>query len=153
MLDVSDSFYKNLQKLITMDSKYIDLVIQKYADRKNEISPEEAIDIIGQMYIDSCGISRSDRTIAENASWYWVKRMKETHPDLPQDAEMFYIMEQRLEEYRLNKERIDKYEITVLDNEWLNRVTLANIKETDDDKKKIALAVGIASFIKNGIVQ
>lgn len=136
-----------------MDNKYVDPEIQKYADRKNEVTPEEAMDIIGKMYIDSCGISRSDRTVAENASWFWVKKMKEKYPHLPEDAEMFYIMAQRLEEYRINKERIDEYEITVLDNEWLNRITLANIKETEEVKKKIVLAAGIKSFIKDGIIQ
>lgn len=41
------------------NTKHIDPIILVYAKRANEVTPEEAMDIIGQMYIDSCGISRS----------------------------------------------------------------------------------------------
>lgn len=133
-------------------TKHIDPVILEYANRSNEVTPEKAMDIIGQMYIDSCGISRSDRTLAENASWFWVNKMKEQNQNLPDDAEMFYIMEQRLEEYRNYKDQIDAYDIGHLDCDALNEVTLANFNETDDDKVKITLAAGVVSWIHNNMI-
>lgn len=133
-------------------TKHIDPVILEYANRSNEVTPEEAMDIIGQMYIDSCGISRSDRTLAENASWFWVNKMKEKFHNLPDDAEMFYIMEQRLEEYRNYKDQIDAYDIGHLDCDALNEVTLANFNETNDEKVKITLAAGVVSWIHNNMI-
>lgn len=129
--------------------KEIDSEILKYAARADEISPEAAMDFLIQMYIDSCGISKSDRTIAENASWFWCEKMVGNNPDLPRDLELFAVAEMRSEEYRKYKEDIDRYDIHVLGFEDTNRIAAEIINEYESDTAKIAIAAGIQSWLKS----
>ena len=68
-----------------------------YADRADEVEVTDALDILSQIYIDNCGISLSERTVAENASFFWIKRWRLRNPDLPERMGLHDVMEMRSE--------------------------------------------------------
>ena len=49
----------------------IDNRLIEYANRAEEITPQRALDILIDIYIDNCGISAGERSLADYASEYW----------------------------------------------------------------------------------
>lgn len=115
--------------------------------RADEINVEKALDLLIEIFLDNCGMSLSVRTVAENASFYWIERWRENHPELPKDLGMFEAMKLRSERYLKEKERFDKYDITVLQPMDLHKICLEMIDETDDITEPIALAAGVRPSI------
>ena len=135
-----------------MEIKDINPIITGYASRADEITNEEAMDILISLYIENCGISISDRTMAENAIHFWKDRWLAEHPELDmKDCGLYDLMQMRSEEYRKYKKNIDEYDITVLNAKELNRYTVQFQAELYDEKERIALCAGILNWLKDRI--
>ena len=104
-----------------------------------------------ELFLDNCGISISVRTVAENASFFWIERWRENHPELPKDLGLFEAMKLRSERYLKEKERFDKYDITVLQPMDLHKICLEMIDETDDITEQITLAAGVLPYLERDI--
>lgn len=120
-----------------------------YAMRANEIAPTKALQILFEIYIDNCGISTGIRTLAENASYFWIEKWKENNPQVRGNMTFFDAMEIISEYYRENKEEIDKYDITYLNEAGLIETCKMYARDyTDSETDRIVLFAGIKDFIK-----
>ncbi len=117
--------------------------IKLYASRANEIEPTKALAILCDIFIENCGISLGTRTVAENAMFYWTKRWREEKPDLPKNIGLHDVLSHPSEEYKENKDFIDKYDVTILDDEELSDICSEMIEETSDETTRIALCAGV----------
>lgn len=125
----------------------IDPRFKKYAKKARDITPEEALDILIKIYIDACGVSLGERTVARCAADFWIWRYKEEHPELPPKMSFRDIMELRSEEYRLYKEDIDKYTCGDADPREILSITVEMLDDYEDEATRIALCAGIFMFL------
>lgn len=124
----------------------------KYAARADELEPTVALDVLSDIYIDNCGISLSDRTAAENAAFFWIRRWRELQPELPEHMGLYDVMAKRSERYRSEKERIDKYDVTVIEGCELHEICMAMMSEyVGEDTMRIALCAGLKDWIADAI--
>lgn len=117
--------------------------IKFYASRANEVEPTKALGILCDIYIENCGISLGTRTVAENAIFYWTNRWREEKPDLTERIGLHDVLSLLSDEYKENKEFIDKYDVTILDDEELSDICSEMIEETSDETTRIALCAGV----------
>lgn len=76
-------------------------VLEEWANRADEISPDEALDDLVEIYIMNCGISLGDRTITEDAAFYWVEKWKEADETIREEIKTLHnVMAIRSEEYK-----------------------------------------------------
>lgn len=121
-----------------------------YAMRADEVEPEKALQILFNIYINNCDISSGIRTLAENASYFWIKRWQQENPQSDKELTFYDAMDMMSEYYRGNKEEIDKYDITYLDKESLTETCKMYAKDyTDDETDRIVLFAGIKDYIQN----
>lgn len=125
----------------------IDPRFKEYSKKASDITPEEALDILIQMYIDACGISLSERTVARYAADFWIWRYKEDHPELPEKMSFRDIMELRSEEYRQYKKDIDKYTYGGVGLHEILIITTEMLDDSEDETTRIALCAGIFWFL------
>lgn len=125
----------------------IDPRFKEYVKKAEEITPEEALDILIEIYIDACGSSLSERTVAKCASDIWIWRYSEEHPELPKNMSFKDIMELRSEEYRMYKKDIDKYTCGGADPRDLLNITIEMLDDYEDENTRIALCTGIFWFL------
>lgn len=125
----------------------ISLKLIELAQRADEVDTGVAIDLLIEIYLDNCGISLSTRTVAENASFFWLNRWKKETPELPEDMGLYDAMQIRSEQYRKYKEDYDKYDITYLNSDVLQRICLEMIDETHNISEQIALAAGVVYYL------
>lgn len=129
----------------TSDYIDVDITFIKLAKRMNEVSGEEAIDILNQLFIDNCGISYSTRAVVWNVSEFWLSKWIHENPDVPNDADFYTAMSLRSEDYAKFKNSIDKYknDVYFLPLKDLYRIANDMLKETDDIKEQIVIATGV----------
>lgn len=126
----------------------IDNRLMEYASRAEEITPQRALDMLIDIYIDNCGISSGERTLAEYAAEYWREKLSET---MPQVAECEYfedVMELLSEKFRANREEITKYDIVFLSDEGLQEVCKEFIEFSNDEVANTVVCAGVVDFIK-----
>ncbi len=122
--------------------------IKSYASRANEIPAIKALKLLCDIYIENCGISLGNRTVAVNAMCYWINRWSEVKPDIPKNMGLHDVLSLLSEEYKANKEFIDKYDVTILDDDGLARICRSMIEETRDEHTRIALSAGVQYIIE-----
>ena len=125
----------------------IDQRFLTYFAKSDDIDAGEAIDRLIDIYINACGVSLGERTIAFYASFYWMYRFKDIHPELPEDIDLKGMMELRSEEYRQNKADIDKYGISGADPEEILRISTLMIEDYKDDLSRTAICCGTLFFL------
>ena len=125
----------------------IDQRFLTYLAKSDDIDAEEAIDRLIDIYINACGVSLGERTIAFYASFYWMSRFKDINPELPEDIDLKGMMELRSEEYRQNKADIDKYGISGADPEEILRISTLMIEDYKDDLARTAICCGTLFFL------
>ncbi len=118
-------------------------IIKSYASRANEIEPTKALGVLCDIFIENCGISLGTRTVAENAMFYWTNRWREVKLDLPKNIGLHDVLALLSEEYKENKEFIDKYDVTILDDDELYDICCDMVDETPDESTRIALCAGV----------
>ncbi|MBJ2183490.1 MAG: hypothetical protein JFR38_03150 [Muribaculaceae bacterium] len=126
----------------------IDNRLIEYANRAEEITPQRALDILIDIYIDNCGISAGERSLADYASEYWREKLSET---MPQVAECDYfedVMDLLSERFRANREEITKYDIDFLSDEGLQEVCKEFIEFSNNEEANTAVCAGVVDFIK-----
>lgn len=126
----------------------IDNRLMEYASRAEEITPQRALDMLIDIYIDNCGISSGERTLADYAAEYWREKLSET---MPQVAECEYfedVMELLSEKFRANREEITKYDIVFLSDEGLQEVCKEFIEFSNDEVANTVVCAGVVDFIK-----
>lgn len=123
-------------------------LIQNYADRADELDPSEALDILIDLYIDNCGVSEGERTLAENATFYWREQLGKTMPEVLQYECIDDVMELLSERFRANREEITKYDIAWIEPQYLAEECLEFLDFYEDEKLRIAMCAGIVHFIK-----
>ena len=121
--------------------------LKELAGRADEVDTCVAIDLLITIYLDNCGISISTRTVAENASFFWIERWKKVNHELPEEPGIYDVMQIRSEEYRKYKEQYDEYDITYLNSNDLQRICLEMIDETSNLEEQIALAAGVVDYL------
>lgn len=117
--------------------------IKNYALRADEIDVGNAMDVLISMYLDNCGVSLTDRTLAENAIYFWISRWRENHPELSKNAGLYDMMELRSEKYRNNKDFYDRYDVACIDAVDSLRYCQEILRDYTDDIIRIALCTGI----------
>lgn len=70
----------------------VDKEIKNYALRADGIDAGDAMDVLIRMYLDNCGISLTDRTLAENAIHFWIARWQESHSELSKNTGLYDMM-------------------------------------------------------------
>lgn len=125
----------------------IDPRFKKYAKKARNITPEKALDILIEIYINACGSSLGERTVAKYATDFWIWRYKEEHPELPEKMSFRDVMELRSEEYREYKQDIDKYTCGCVDPQEILRITVEMLDDYEDENTRIALCSGIFWFL------
>ena len=126
----------------------IDNRLIEYANRAEEIIPQRALDILIDIYIDNCGISASERSLADYASEYWREKLSETMPQVSECQCFEDVMELLSERFRANREEITKYDIVFLSDEGLQEVCKEFIEFSNDEEANIAVCAGVVDFIK-----
>ena len=121
----------------------VDNEIKNYALRADGIDAGDAMDVLIRMYLDNCGISLTDRTLAENAIHFWIARWRESHPELSKNTGLYDMMDLRSEKYRNNKDFYDRYDVTCIDAEDSLRYCQDMLRDYTDDITRIALCAGI----------
>ena len=126
----------------------IDNRLMEYASRAEEITPQRALDMLIDIYIDNCGISSGERTLADYAAEYWREKLSETMPQVA-DCEYFEdVMELLSEKFRANREEITKYDIVFLSDEGLQEVCKEFIEFSNDEVANTVVCAGVVDFIK-----
>lgn len=126
----------------------IDNRLIEYAKRAEEITPLQALDILMDIYIDNCGISAGERSLADYASEYWRKKLAETMPRVLECESFEEVMELLSERFRKNRDEITKYDIEFLSYEGLMEVCIEFIEFCDNEDANIAVCSGVVDFIK-----
>lgn len=126
----------------------IDCRITEYANRSEEIAPKRALSILIDIYIDNCGISAGERSLADYASEYWREKLSETMPQISECYCFEDVMELLSERFRVNKEEITKYDIDFFSDEGLHEVCKEFIEFSDDEEANIAVCAGVVDFIR-----
>lgn len=126
----------------------IDNRLMEYASRAEEITPQRALSMLIDIYIDNCGISSGERTLADYASGYWCEKLSETMPQVAGCDCFEDVMELLSERFRANREEITKYDIDFFSDEGLNEVCKEFIEFSNDDEANIAVCAGVVDFIK-----
>lgn len=126
----------------------IDKRIIEYASRKDEITPRPALDILIDIYIDNCGVSEGERSLADYASEYWREKLSETMPQVAECDSFEDVMDLLSERFRANREEITKYDISFLSDEGLHEVCKEFIEFSNDEEANIAVCAGVVDFIK-----
>ncbi|MCM1140570.1 MAG: hypothetical protein NC453_18525 [Muribaculum sp.] len=117
--------------------------IRAYTLRTNKIDDGDAMDALIEIYLDNCGISLTDRTLAENAIHFWIERWKKRHTGLSKHAGLYEIMALRSERYCIGKEFYDRYDVTCIDAEDTLHYCREMMRDYDDDLTRISLCAGI----------
>lgn len=125
----------------------IDPRFKEYIKKAGDITPEQALDILIEIYINACGISLGERTVARYAADFWIWRYKEEHPELPDRMSFSDVMELRSEEYRQDKEHIDQYTWGGADPLEILRITIGMMDDYVDETIRIALCTGVFWFL------
>lgn len=125
----------------------IDPRFKTYLAKADDIDAGEALDILIDIYINACGVSLGERSTAFYASFYWIARFKDTHPEVPKDMNIKGMMELRSEEYRQYKADIDKYDISGPDPEEILRISTLMIEDYEDDLSRTAICCGTLFFL------
>lgn len=125
-----------------LDSRFV-----TYCKKADEVEAGEALDRLFEIFIDACGVSIGERTIAVDASFFWMEKYKEEHPELPSNLGFKGLMALRSEAYRNNKESIDKYDIAMLDPMEIMRICYLLLDDYNDETTKIALCAGLLFYI------
>lgn len=126
----------------------MDKRFEEYCLREDEIDAGEALDILIDTYINACGVSLGERTVAFNAAFYWIWKFRRENPELPLNMNLKSVMELRSEEYRRYKEDIDKYGVCCMDPEELLRVCNLMLDDYEDEVPRIVLCRGILFLLK-----
>lgn len=126
----------------------IDNRLIEYANRADEITPQQALDILIDIYIDNCGISAGERSLADYASEYWREKQSETMPQVSECDYFEDVMELLSERFRANREEITKYDIEFLSDEILQEVCIEYIEFCNNEEANIAVCAGVVDFIK-----
>lgn len=121
----------------------IDPRFKIYLNKSDDITPEEALDILIEIYINACGISLGERIVARYAADFWLWKYKTEHPELRENLSFKDVMALRSEEYRKNKEHIDKYTCGGADPREILRITVDMLDDYEDESTRIALSVGV----------
>lgn len=125
----------------------LDSRFKEYGEKAYTTDPGEALDCLIEIYINACGVSLGDRTIAWYAAYYWICRYKDENPDLPKTLKFKDVMKLRSAEYNLYQEDIDKYGITFLDPEDIVRIGSLMLDDYPDDLSRTALSMGIIFYL------
>lgn len=120
-----------------------------YALRANEIAPVQALQTLFDIYIDNCGMSTGIRTLAENASFFWIEKWLKDNPQSEKEISFYDAMDLMSERYREDKEEIDNYDITYLNKEQLKETCEMYAHDyTNNEADRIVLYAGVNDFIK-----
>lgn len=125
-------------------------IIEYYALREKEIEPTQALRILCRLYIENCGVSLGNRTVAENAMYFWKKRWKQENPNLRKAISLDEVLSAHSEEYKQNKAYIDKFDVTILNDEELVTISNSIIEEISDERSRIAICAGVKYILDLG---
>lgn len=125
----------------------IDSRFKEYGEKAYTTDPGMALDCLIEIYINACGVSMGERSIASYAAYYWIFRYKEENPNLPGTLKFKDVMKLRSEEYNQYKEDIDKYGIAFLDPEEILRIGSLMLDDYADELSRIALSMGIIFYL------
>lgn len=142
-----DSLKQHIHKYDLVKMK-LDPRFVEYCKKADEVETGVALDRLFEIFIDACGVSIGERTIAVDASFLWMEKYKEENPEIPSNLGFKGIMALRSEEYRNNnKESIDKYDIAMLDPLEIMRICYLMLDDYKDETTKIALCAGVLFYI------
>lgn len=125
----------------------LDSRFREYGEKAYTTDPGEALDSLIEIYINACGDSIGERSIASYAAYYWICRYKDENPNLPDTLRFKDVMKLRAAEYNLYQEDIDKYGITFLDLEEILRIGSLMLDDYTDDLSRTALSMGIIFYL------
>lgn len=125
----------------------IDPRIKEYVEKAYDTDAGEALDRLIEIYINACGVSLGERTIAAYAAKYWIHKYLDDNPELPEKMDFKGVMRLRSEEYVKNNESIDRYNTAYLEPHEILRISSLMIDDYTDDVARIAISMGVIYYL------
>ncbi len=130
------------QQIMNIDPRF-----EIYCNMADTTNAGDALDRLIEIYINACGVSLGERSVAACACYYWIYRYKEEYPNLPESLTIKDVMALRSKRYKQNKESIDKYDIAYLAPKKILRVTPLMLDDYTDEGVRTALCMGILFYV------
>lgn len=126
---------------------------RELALRESEVEPLEALRLLAEAYVASCGISKTERTLFFDAGEHWLKRLRNSrHPLAAIAAKGTFtcFIPYINEDYRNDQEHYDEYDICGhVERCFAVDVAQDMLDPRRDDAFRIAFAVGFLHVEKN----
>ena len=131
-ISFSKHSYEEIEKLFEEESAR--KVYNKFVAKGRKMDPIHAMKLLTRMYIDNCGISLGERTLAYDAGSGWLKKYIDDNPEQTEwnDFTCFSeVMAAICVEY--NAEEYDQYDIAPLTIEEERKDASSSAKTLDED--------------------
>ncbi|WP_300804642.1 hypothetical protein [uncultured Duncaniella sp.] len=122
----------------------------KYADIKIDISPEEALKLLAECYVDLCGISLGVRTVVYDCGEFWMEQLAKSQQPLSvkaSEGSFMNLMPDLLGQDIFEKAQPDKYDVAPLDSEEAMIVINNVLTEVTDERLRKVLSLGFLYVI------
>ena len=146
-MSFSKHSYEEIERLFEEDKAR--KVYNKFVAKGRKMDPIHAMKLLTRMYMDNCGISLGDRTLAYNAGSGWLERYVEENPEQTEwDKYTCFVdvMPAICAEY--DKELYDQYDIAPLSIEE-ERVYATYCAKSIDEDTAAALCWGIEHVLQS----
>ena len=125
---------------------------RQWAEREEEITIIDALTLLTEFYMEQCGVSLTQRTLAYECGEYWLYKLSLTDHPLAERVgkdSFTQLMPQLSEEFARNKQHYWDYDISNLyEDSMVSGMTEIMTDEWLDDKLHIAFACGFIEYYK-----
>lgn len=133
VMDEFENFLSQRLRSVMKRKMEVDRILKK-AQKGWDMDPMLAMQLMTRLYMDSCGISLTERTMAYDAGWIWLDKYNEIHPEEKRwdaDASFVEVMPILCEDY--TDEEYGKYDICHLDTNDKFHYAAMMIQDMDED--------------------
>lgn len=135
---------------MTEDRNKLLALCREWAERVGEVTPIEALTLLTEFYMEQCGVSLTQRTLANECGDYWLYKLSMTDHALAEKAGIFpftFLMPYFSERFAHNKQHYWGYELHEVDEDsMISGMTEIMTDECLDDKLRIAFACGFLHY-------
>lgn len=133
-----------IEKLLTL--------CRQWAEREEEVTIIEALTLLTEFYMEQCGVSLTQRTLAYECGEYWLYKLSLTDHPLAERVgkdSFTQLMPHLSEEFARNKQHYWGYELHEVDKDsMVSGMTDIMTDEWNEDKLRIAFACGFIEYYK-----
>lgn len=130
----SFSLYLQIKLLRYFEDQCKAKEFNKYSWKGHKMDSLHAMLLLTDMYIDNCGISLGERTIAYDAATIWLKRYNDEHPEEKRwDEDTPFVDVMPLISADYDKEKLDHYDICYISGEEEIEYVKNSLSCYDDD--------------------